>query len=51
MVDTIVDAALERSRAKFVQALVLDGAVKSCADAETLADNLLEAQAEYLDWA
>jgi len=47
-VETVVEAALEGSRAKFVQALVLDGAVDSLELAETLADELLAAQAAYL---
>ena len=47
-VETIVDAALEGSREKFIQALVLDGYVESFAAAAILADELLEAQAEYL---
>ena len=47
-VETVVEAALEGSRRKFVQALVLDGAVRSLADAEALADELLAAQAAYL---
>jgi alpha-galactosidase/6-phospho-beta-glucosidase family protein len=48
-VETIVEAALERSRRKFVQALLLDGAVDSTATAERLADDLLAAQAAHLD--
>ncbi len=47
-VETTVEAALEGSRNKFVQALVLDGAVESMETAENLADELLAAQAEYL---
>jgi alpha-galactosidase len=47
-VETVVEAALEGSRAKFVQALILDGAVPSVAVAEALADDLLAAQAAYL---
>jgi alpha-galactosidase len=46
--ETVVDAALLGSREKFVQALLLDGAVSSIEAAEQLADNLLQAQAEYL---
>ncbi len=46
--ETTVDAALEGSRAKFVQALLLDGSVDSLANAERLADELLAAQAAYL---
>ena len=47
-VETVVEAALEGSRAKFLQALVLDGAVDSLEQATKLADELLAAQAEYL---
>jgi alpha-galactosidase len=47
-VETVVEAALEGSRAKFVQALLLDGSVDSIPAAEALADDLLAAQAEYL---
>lgn len=47
-VETVVEAALEGSRDKFVQALVLDGAVSSLEMAESLADELLAAQAPYL---
>jgi len=47
-VETVVEAALEASRNKFVQALVLDGWVNDIGMAENLADELLAAQAEYL---
>jgi alpha-galactosidase len=47
-VETIVEAALERSRDKFVQALILDGAVSSVDQAVALADELLQTQAAYL---
>jgi alpha-galactosidase len=47
-VETVVEAALEGSRRKFVQALILDGWVKSIEMAEKLADELLAAHAEYL---
>ncbi len=47
-VETTVEAALQGSRGKFIQALVLDGAVESMKTAEKLADELLAAQAEYL---
>jgi alpha-galactosidase len=47
-VETIVEAAVEGSRDKFIQALVLDGAVKSLAQATALADELLEAQKPHL---
>jgi alpha-galactosidase len=49
-VETVVEAALEGSRAKFIQALVLDGAVDSLATATALADELLAAQRAYLPW-
>jgi alpha-galactosidase/6-phospho-beta-glucosidase family protein len=47
-VETIVEAALEGSRQKFVQALILDGSVNSIDTAEKLADELLAAHADYL---
>lgn len=47
-VETVVEAALEGSRQKFIQALVLDGSVGSLEAATALADDLLAAQAEYL---
>lgn len=47
-VETVVEAALEGSRQKFVQALVLDGAVESLDAASRLADDLLAAHAAYL---
>lgn len=47
-VETIVEAALEGSREKFIQALVLDGTVESFDAAARLADELLAAQAEHL---
>ena len=47
-VETIVEAALEGSRQKFVQALLLDGAVDSIDTAGRLADDLLAAQKQYL---
>jgi alpha-galactosidase len=47
-VDVVVEAALERSRAKFVDALILDGGVKSTDMASALADELLEAQRAFL---
>ncbi len=46
--ETIVEAALEGSRSKFIQALVLDGAVNSTETAALLADDLLAANAAYL---
>jgi alpha-galactosidase len=47
-VETIVEAALEGSRDKFIQALVLDGYVESFDMATRLADELLSEQAAYL---
>jgi alpha-galactosidase len=49
-VEAIVEAALENSREKFIQALVLDGAVHSLEQASALADELLRTQAQYLPW-
>jgi alpha-galactosidase len=46
--ETIADAALQGSREKFVQAMLLDGSVPSLEAAERLAADLLLAQAEYL---
>ena len=47
-VELIVEAALEGSRSKFIQALVLDGAAASIETAEKLADELLEGHREHL---
>jgi alpha-galactosidase len=47
-VETIVEAALEGSRDKFIQALLLDAACSTLDVAASLADDLLEAHAEYL---
>ncbi len=47
-VETVVEAALEGSRDKFVQALVLDGSTLSLEAAARLADDLLAAQADFL---
>jgi alpha-galactosidase len=47
-VETVVEAALEGSRDKFIQALILDGAVESLDAAARLADDLLAVQARYL---
>ena len=47
-VETVVGAALEGSREKFIQALLIDGWVNSMDTAEKLADDLLAAQADYL---
>ncbi len=49
-VETVVEAALECSRDKFIQALILDGAVQTPDTAAALADDLLAAQAPYLHW-
>ncbi|MAF08924.1 hypothetical protein CMK11_00595 [Candidatus Poribacteria bacterium] len=49
-VETVVEAALEGSRDKFIQALLLDGAVDSVGTATALADELIEAQSAYLPW-
>jgi len=49
-VETIVEAALEQSREKFIQALVLDGAAGSIDQAVALADDQLAAQAQFLRW-
>jgi alpha-galactosidase len=47
-VETVVDAALSRSRRLLIQALLLDGSVDSIATAEALADDLLAAHTEWL---
>jgi alpha-galactosidase/6-phospho-beta-glucosidase family protein len=47
-VETVVEAALEGSREKFIQALLLDGAVDSIEKATSLADEFLTAQADLL---
>jgi alpha-galactosidase len=47
-VEAIVEAALERSRDKFIQALILDGAPSSVDQAVALADELLAVQAAHL---
>jgi alpha-galactosidase len=47
-VETVVEAALEGSRQKFVQALMLDGWVRSVDMAARLAEELLAAHADYL---
>lgn len=46
--EAVVESALEGSRDKFVQALLLDGAVDSLGTAGKLADELLAAQSAYL---
>ncbi len=47
-VEVTVEAALEGSRDKFIEALLIDGSVGSVETACSLADELLEAQKEYL---
>ena len=47
-VELTVEAALEGSRDKLVQALMIDGAVKSVETAHRMADELLAAQKQYL---
>jgi alpha-galactosidase len=47
-VETIVESALEGSRDKFIQALVLDGYIDSFDMAAKLADDLLTGQATHL---
>jgi alpha-galactosidase len=47
-VDVVVEAALERSRTKLIDALILDGGVKSSDIAAALADDLLETHRAYL---
>jgi alpha-galactosidase len=47
-VDVVVEAALEGSRRKFVDALIMDGGVRSPDMATALADELLEAHRAYL---
>lgn len=49
-VEAVVEAALEGSREKFIQALIIDGAVDKPDMAAALADDLLAAQAAYLPW-
>lgn len=47
-VETIVEAALEGNREKFIQALVIDGATTSIEQATRLADELLAVHAQHL---
>ena len=49
-VETVTQAALEGSREKFIQSLILDGAVSSPDTAVKLADELIAAQAAYLPY-
>lgn len=48
-VETVVEAAMQGSRDKFIQALVLDGSVSSMEMAGALADELLTAQSAFLE--
>lgn len=50
-VETIVEAALEGSIEKFIQALVLDGSAGSLETATALAGELVAAHQQYLPWA
>ena len=47
-VEVVVEAAIEGSRDKVVQALILDGAVDSYENAALLADELIAAHAQHL---
>jgi alpha-galactosidase/6-phospho-beta-glucosidase family protein len=47
-VETVVEAAIEGSYEKFVQALLIDGAVGSIDVAYMLADELIDAQKAFL---
>ena len=47
-VETVIEAAVEGSRTKFAQALILDGAVRRVEAARHMADELLAAQMEHL---
>jgi alpha-galactosidase len=49
-VEVVTQAALEGNRDKFIQALILDGAVSSPDMAVNLADDLIAAHQEYLPW-
>ena len=48
-VELAVDAAVERSRQKFLEAIVADGAAASMEDARALAGDLWEANAQWLE--
>ncbi len=48
--ETVVEAALEGSREKFIQALLLDGVGGSTETIAAMAEELLAAQARYLPW-
>ena len=47
-VETVVEAAIEASRAKLIDALILDGGVQSPDQAVALADEFLDAHKKYL---
>lgn len=47
-VEILAEAAAESSREKFIQALILDGAVKSADEAARMADDFISAQRDYL---
>jgi alpha-galactosidase len=47
-VEVLVEAALRGSRERFVQALLLDGAVRSVPEAESLANDLIAAHIRHL---
>jgi alpha-galactosidase len=46
--ELIVDAALQRDRRKFVQAIIIDGWIPSVKQAGELADELIQAHRQYL---
>jgi alpha-galactosidase len=46
--ETVVEAAIEGSRDKFIEALILDGGVTSMQMARTMADELLAAHSQWL---
>ena len=46
--EIIVEAAMERSRKKFIEAIILDGCVSSVAEAYKLGDELIAAHKENL---
>ena len=47
-VELAVEAALERDKNKLLQALIVDGCVKSISDAKNMTDELLAAQKDFL---
>jgi len=46
--ELIIDAAMERNRTKFVQAIILDGCVDSIEKAGALADELIAAHRAFM---